>query len=225
MAVGEKASKLLGQYPLSTSKHATSLCCWAGGASGGQHLSPEHVYRMCVLVLHVCTTRRVGEDQDPSLLGQGKAAGDQGWPRATPAAAKCGVQLHLVGSEAPPPVPPRPFGYHTETRLPKSWSLWPCLPCHPLGNRSRRQQPHPGVWASPALRDAGQPQPVDAHAKPAACTQIHLRTLRACAASTRTAGAEPAVPLRPVLCVLRLPCACRRRLNEGSCLPARWKQS
>lgn len=56
-----------------------------------------------MLVLHVCTTQRAGEGQDPSLLGQGKAAGDQGWPRATPAAAKRGVQLHLVGSDAPPP--------------------------------------------------------------------------------------------------------------------------
>lgn len=58
-----------------------------------------------MLVFHVCTTWRTVEGHHTSLLGgKNQAAGNQSWPRATPATAKRGVQLHLVGSEAPPSV-------------------------------------------------------------------------------------------------------------------------
>lgn len=86
-----------------------------------------------MLALHVCTTWRAGEGQDPSLPGQGKAAGNQGRPRATPAAAKRGVQLHLVGSE-PPQVSPGPRAYG---------------PAFPVTTRKQSQ----GMAASP--RDLG----------------------------------------------------------------------
>lgn len=128
-----------------------------------------------MLVLRPCTTWRAGEGQDPSLLRQGKAAEDKGWPRATPAAAKCGVQLHLVGSEAPQ-VSPGPFGHHTGTRCLKSWSLWPYLLCHHKETEPGDGSLVPGLRLLQHLGMLGQHQPVDAHAKAAACTRMHLHT-------------------------------------------------
>lgn len=192
------------EYPPSTCKWASSLCCQAGGAIGGQLLMPKHAYRICMLFF-MCV---LGKARIPPLTGQGKAAGDQGWPRATPA-AKHGVQLHLVGSETPTPS--------------VTMSLWPLqgMETEEIGPGDSSFTSGPGL-----LQHLGMLwlcHPVDDHAKAAACTQINLLTHMH--RDSLTAGAQPAMPLRPGRCVLRLPCACRRRLNEGSCLSARWEQS
>lgn len=94
---GEKTSKTLGisTIYLQAGKFLVLPSRWG---YRGSTLDAKACIQDVHVVLHMCA----GEGRDPSLTGQGKAAGDQSWPRGTPA-AKHGVQLHLVGSETPTP--------------------------------------------------------------------------------------------------------------------------
>lgn len=103
------------------------------------------------------------------------------------------MQLHLVGSKAPPGVIRSLWPPHGE-KVPQELEPMALPSLSPLGHRARGQQPHPRVWAAPALLTPGvlgQKQLMDAHA--AARTQKHF--------CTHTACAELAVAPRPSLCL------------------------
>lgn len=116
------------------------------------------VARTCVQDMRACPSRvhclEGRESQDAFLPRQGKAV-DQVRPKAAPAAAKRGVQLHLVGNESPSPSVTRSLWLLHGDKMSLELEPMALLSLSLLENRVRGWQPHPGLRAAPALWDAG----------------------------------------------------------------------
>lgn len=122
-------------------------------ADGDQHLPPEHTHMTCMLALQVCITWRAGESQVPALQArERKEARDQGWPRATPAASKRGVQLHLVDSQ-PPKCHQVPLVTAPRHGTPRAGAYGSAFPVT-TGKQSQGMRPRPSAWDAPALPNA-----------------------------------------------------------------------
>lgn len=112
-------------------------------------MSPESMY----MDVHDCPSPSgvhylEGWGKLGSLLARrakkGKEAGDQGWPRATPAASKRGVQLHLVDSQPRPSFTKFLWPPHGEN-APQELELMALPSQSPLGNRARGCSLVPGL--------------------------------------------------------------------------------
>lgn len=205
----QKTVSISTVYPLQAVNY-----CWASGANEGHHLSPEHMYMTCMLVLHMYITWRSRESQGLSLPGWGKEAGEKVWPRAAPGASNRGVQLHLVDSQ--PPKCHQAFGRQRRQGNPRAGAYGSAFPAS-IGKQSQGMQPLPSAWDAPALRNAEA-----ALACECTCTckyavaHAHSRGREHQESWCRASCAPTTCP-----CRTECPMCLQESLKKGSCLPSR----
>lgn len=116
----------------------------------------------------------------------------------------------------PSQVSPSPFGHHTETKRPQLMAL-------PSLSLMRKQQPRPRAWDAPGLRNAEAAS---------TCGCARCRTCTVASAHAHSVGREHqeswcSASCAPTTCPWRAECpmCLQQRLNKGSRLSARRKQS
>lgn len=109
--------------------------------------------------VHACPSRvhnLEGWGRPGSLLARaGKSSRGPGLAQGHPSSSKTWGAAPPGGQQGPSPRVTRSFWPPHRDKVPQELEPMALPSLSPLGNRAEGRQPHPGVWAAPALRDAG----------------------------------------------------------------------